>query len=147
MRDPAPDRARFVSLIGDLLQMQGTSQRIAAADLQSIQRISFEIDDVEFTAIHCPLPEPNLLIHCYFGRLASDRSRVLRNAMLINGAIANAASAMVAVDSSSDQLVYSIPENLLEVSPQALLDGLTEISAVAKTWRDQGLVSKAGRQP
>ena len=131
-------RERFISLGEDICKLRGQPAVTIINDPDKYLSLETGIDGVAFEVLHFPDAMERLVVHCRIGLTSNTAAHdfdVLERALLTNMPLALSHTGMFALDTDTDELVYSTAESLRNLSAEQLMQGLAAMASVAGSWQ------------
>ncbi|VTU35625.1 CesT family type III secretion system chaperone [Variovorax sp. PBL-E5] len=128
-------RGRFISLAEDVCRERGEPAMAVVDDPDNYLLLDLEVDGMTFHILHFPDAMERLVVHCRLGTVpAAQDTGILAGALMSNMPLAYSHAGMFAVDTKTDELVYSTVESLRELTAEQLLRNISTMVTAAEPW-------------
>lgn len=137
--EESPDwRQRFIWLAEDVCRLHGQPAAMIVDDPDNYLSMSVAVDGTAFDVLHFPEDPERLVVHCKVGAVPkTHHTDVLKNSLATNMHLAWSHTGMFALDTDSDELIYSTFEPLHGLTAEQLMHNMAAMAGAAGPWAER----------
>jgi hypothetical protein len=134
-------RQKFISIAEEIRRSQGVPAETIVDSPEDPLSIEWEIDDIAFDVTHYPGDdESGILLQCRIGHVPqTEAANIFRQTLKANQLLARTYAGMFAVDSETNQLIYSTMDSLERITNEDLLNAAEAMAQIAKQFQQAHL--------